>query len=317
MKEVEKQTKIEISQQRDNLIEKFINAQFISGKSDKTLQNYRHTVEYLNSFLGKYSLNNEVYSSEILNTFFFQGLTLNKWGKYTLWTMYKNLNVFFKWCVEYKYLAVNPLELIKRPKMPEPSPKPLTEQEIITLLEAVKNINYGYKFTCLRNIAIILTFIYTGIRRTELLNLLMDDIDLKNNFLRIRHGKGDKYREIPIEQHILLPALLAYLKDRERLKKSSKWFFIGTFSGRGTHDCQLSVSALDRLFWKLSALTQARIHAHRLRSTFATLLLDNSGDIYTIKELMGHEDISTTCIYLKSTRKKKIQVINTLSFSQV
>jgi site-specific recombinase XerD len=301
------------------ILDDYLNSQMLVGRSKKTLQNYRYTILQLFDFSDNfgYKEDQNFYTVKVIEKYFENGILERKWNNYTLWSKYKNLNPFFKWCVKKNFINQNPLLEMEKPKMPEQAPKPLNENEVKELLNVVSNLHYEYKFTKLRNIALIMTFLYSGIRRNELLNLKVENVDLVNGFIEVEHGKGNKRREIPIEQHILKPVLISYMDYRKKLNKSSQWFFNGTFSGHGLHDNQLSVSALDNLFWKVSEIMKIRVTAHRLRHTFATTVLDNTGDLFTLKELMGHNDISTTCVYLKSTRKKKIQVINALSFTQV
>ena len=128
-------------------------------------------------------------------------------------------------------------------------------------------------------------------------------------------GKGGKNREIPIEQQSLKPLLVEYLEYRNRLGRLSEWFFNGTFSGRGENDNKLAISTVNRIFYRLSKIIHKRVSAHKLRHSFATLLLERTGDIYTLQQLMGHSSINTTTIYLTATRKKKVNVINQMNLS--
>ncbi|MEK7571780.1 MAG: tyrosine-type recombinase/integrase [Patescibacteria group bacterium] len=301
---------------KKEILSEFISSQLLAGRSEKTIQNYSHTINQLNDFIdnNEQAKNQGFYSLESIELFFRYGILERNWSKYTIWTKYKNLNPFFKWCEQKRKVNKNPLSEMVKPKMPLQAPKALNESEVNSLIEAVMNFPTQYRFTKLRNIAIIFIILYTGIRRKELLDLRVEDVDMLNGFIRIEHGKGDKYREIPIEQKTLKPALISYLDYRHKLNKTSQWFFNGTFGNHSKDNNKLTASAIDRLFRQLREMLNYKISAHRLRHTFATFLLDNTGDIYTLKELMGHTKISTTCIYLKSTRKKKVEAINSISF---
>lgn len=301
---------------KQEILDNFVNSLLLAGRSKKTIQNYAHTINQLNEVINKSDPANgdSPYSETGIEKFFTYGLVEQNWNKYTVWTKYKNLNPFFKWCQKKGYISSNPLLTLEKPKMPSQPPKALNENEVGRLLNAVENIKYNYVFPKMRNKAIIYLFLYTGIRRKELLDLRMSDIDLENGSIRIEHGKNDKYREIPLEQNILKPILLAYLDYRKKLNKTSQWLFNGTFGNHSNNDNKLTASAIDILFRKLRDVLQFRVTAHRLRHTFATFALDNSGDLYTLKEVMGHEKISTTCLYLHSIRKKKKELISLLSF---
>lgn len=292
----------------------FTNDGILAGKSPRTLKGYKSTLDILLEFLNKRFCSPELSSinKELLEQFFIEGLKIRRWNKYTHWTYYKNLNVFLNWCVKKGNLSDNPLAEISKPRQPQLPPKSLNEKEALALLHSVSTLKSKYYFTHIRNKAVIACLIFTGLRKSELTHLRYQDVDLENGFISVEFGKGGKKREIPIEESGLKPILMDYVDYRNRLYKTSEWFFNGTFSNRGSNDNQLAISTVDRLFTKLSKLNGKRVGAHKLRHTFATLLLDKTGDIYTLKELMGHSNIATTCIYLSSTRRKKVEAISHL-----
>ena len=239
------------------------------------------------------------------------------WSKYTYWTQLKNLRAYFNWCVKSKIREENPFLQIPKFKQPHQLPKALSETELTTLLDSLYKIPYKFCFTKLRDIAIVHMLLFAGLRKSELLNLTIDDVDLESGFIRVEHGKGDKRREIPIHESRLKPVLMDYIKYRNKLNKTSKWFFNGTFANRGKNENKLTIAVIDRLFKNLSLRTSRKVTAHRLRHSFATLFLDKVDNIYTLKELMGHTDISTTCIYLSVVRRKKVESINKLTLGVI
>lgn len=289
----------------------FVNDGIIAGKSPRRLASYESTIKLFTDFLKLRFIPLETTSltHEVIGQFFVDGIKVKKWSRIYHWSIYQKLHVYFVWCVKKKIIEVNPLADIPKPKMPHLPPKSLSEQEAITLLRTVANIKTQYYFTTLRNKALIATFLLTGLRKSELIDLRNEDVDLVNGFITVTKGKGGKRREIPIEQSTLKPIMEEYLNYRLNMGKTSEWFFDGTFSGR-CFDNRIAVSTLDRLFTQLSKLLGRKVSAHRLRHSFATILLDKTGDIYTLQQLMGHSNINTTCIYLTSTKRKKIEVIN-------
>jgi len=296
----------------------FINDGILAQKSHSTLKGYQYSVNSLLQYIKQQFISQDIAGLDetVLTGYFINGIKIRKWNKYTHWTMYKNLNGFFNWCVRKDFMKINPILNIPKPKMPQQLPKSLSEKEALILLKIVANMPTNYHFYRLRNKAVISTFLFTGLRKSELINLKLTDVDLINGFISVEHGKGDKSREIPIEQSTLKPVLEEYLDYRNRILKTSRWFFNGTFVGRGENDNKLAVSTVDRLFWRLSKLLHKRVYAHKLRHTFATLLLEKTGDIYVLKELLGHSNIKTTCIYLSTTRQKKTEAINKLILNQ-
>lgn len=295
----------------------FINDGILAQRSPATLKGYQYSINSFIQYTKRNFISQDVSNLNVdtLTGYIVDGIKFRKWNKYTHWTQYKNLKAFFNWCVKKTFMTVNPILQLPKPKIPQQLPKSLNEKEILILLKVVSNMPVRYHFYKLRNKAVICTFLFTGLRRTELINLKTTDVDLINGFIVVEHGKGDKRREIPIEQSTLKPILEEYNEYRAKLLKTSQWFFNGTFIGRGQNDNKMAISTLDRLFHYLSKLCGKRIYAHKLRHSFATLFLEKTGDIYVLKELLGHSDIKTTCIYLSTTRIKKIEAINKLTLT--
>ena len=295
----------------------FVNDGILAGKSPATLKGYQHSISILLNYTRNNFLPQNVSSigSETLSSFFLEGVKIHKWNKYTHWTHYKNLNAFFNWSIKKQIISVNPLSTIPKPKIPSQTPKSLTEGEAKDVLKIVSSLSSKYYFPRLRNKALVAMILFTGIRKSELTNLKVEDVDILNGFISIESGKGGKRREIPIEETNLKPILIDYLDYRVTLGKTSDWFFNGTFKNHGKSDNKLSIGTIDRLFRTISKILGKRVYSHKLRHTFATIFLDKTDDIYTLQQIMGHSNISTTCIYLSSSRKKKIEAIRKLNFT--
>ncbi|MEK7571781.1 MAG: tyrosine-type recombinase/integrase [Patescibacteria group bacterium] len=295
----------------------FINDGILAGKSPATLEGYKYSLQYLHQFIKLQFLPQELSSitREVLSQYFIEGVKVKSWSKQNHWTQYKNLSVFFNWSVKKQLITTNPLSDIPKPKLPPRIPKALSEQEAIELLRVVSNMPGKYRFTKLRNKAIISCLLFTGLRKSELLNLKTTDVDLHNGFIFVEKGKGGKRREIPIEETTLKIILQDYADYKNKLGKISIWFFNGTFGTKGKNAGKLSESGFALLFRSIRFVYKKGIHAHKLRHTFATLMLDKDCDLFTLQQLMGHSQISTTTIYLNSTRKKKIEAIKKMTIS--
>src|SRR5690606_11033984 len=127
------------------------------------------------------------------------------------------LSAYFNWALKKGIIQFNPLAEIPKPKLPPRFPKALPEADLLEVLRAVTKLPAKYTFTAIRNKALICTFIFSGLRKTELLNLQLTDIDMSNGFIFVKQGKGLKDREVPIETTILKPILIEYIQHRERL----------------------------------------------------------------------------------------------------
>ncbi len=140
--------------------------------------------------------------------------------------------------------------------------------------------------------AIISTFLYTGIRVSELTNILINDIDLQENIIYVHSGKGDKDRIVIIPDSCKKD-LSEYLKIRLNIKTPSKNFFV---SNKKT---KFDTSTIERVIKKTAekAGLQRKVTPHVLRHTFASSVLRNGGDIRFIQQILGHSSVATTQIY--------------------
>lgn len=146
-----------------------------------------------------------------------------------------------------------------------------------------------------RNIAIFELMINTGLREAEVCNLRLDDIVIseRKGTAIIRSGKGDKYREVPLNADVR-KAITDYLETRPN---RGNYLFVSNKSDR------LSESQLYRIVRKHADMAGVEAYPHILRYTFATKLLrEKNVDLVTVKELLGHASINTTAIYTRANR---------------
>ena len=146
-----------------------------------------------------------------------------------------------------------------------------------------------------RNHAVLATFLYTGLRKKELLRLRFLDVDLTNLSIFVYRGKGGKDRSVPICQS-LAEILSVYMKERQHIRRTCPEFFTSF-----THNMGMCDSALRRVIARLREASGIGFSAHRLRHAFATLMLEGGCDIYSLSRMLGHSDISTTTIYLAAS----------------
>lgn len=174
-------------------------------------------------------------------------------------------------------------------------PPKLTKQTTLKLLEIVHNYPYEYKFLRYRNHAIFATFVFAGLRKQELLNLKFADVDIENLTIFIRQGKGGKDRIVPIN-FTLAEILRRYCDERKRLHKTNPEFFSSLRGNIGFTD-----NGLKKLVEQIRIASGIVFTVHKLRHTFATLMLEGGCDIYSLSKMMGHSDIKTTTIYLAAS----------------
>lgn len=168
---------------------------------------------------------------------------------------------------------------MERPKIPRDRPHHLSLSEVKRLFDATSNIKHK---------AILMTMYSAGLRLSELIGLKISDIKTEENYIRVQSGKGKKDRTT-----LLSPILLKTLKDYYEVYHPEFYLFEGQDGG------PYSSSSIQQILKK--AVKNSGIHkatAHTLRHSFATHLVQNGVDIKLVKELLGHNDIRTTEIYL-------------------
>lgn len=183
------------------------------------------------------------------------------------------------------------VELVHRPKKPHILPKVLAEQEVADILNALDNI----KHKCM------LSLIYSaGLRRSELLNLKINDIDSHRMLIKINAAKGMKDRIAPLSETVLNLLRVYYKKY-----KPKDYLFEGQ-SGEQYNERSLALVLKKGV--DLAGIKK-KINLHMLRHSYATHLLENGTDLRYIQELLGHKSSKTTEIYTHVS-KRAISKIN-------
>ena len=208
-------------------------------------------------------------------------------GGTTLQRKLSSLRSFYQFLIRKQQLKNNPAVDIRAPKSSRTLPDTLDAEVLTQLLEIPAD-----SILAIRDRAIMELFYSSGLRLSELTNLDVVDIDLEEGTLRAI-GKGNKTRILPIGRKAQ-EALLKWKKNRTILaKEEESALFV---SQRGTRISTRSVQ--QRLnHWRKKQGLEQHIHPHKLRHSFASHILESSGDLRAVQELLGHADISTTQIY--------------------
>ena len=206
-----------------------------------------------------------------------------------------SIRAYFGFLVEEQVLETDPSEKLDSPKAGRPLPDVLSQQEVLSLLEAPR-VDSPLHW---RDRAILETLYATGVRVSELTGLSMTDLSLDEGFCRVL-GKGSKERLVPIGEPARR-ALATYLSDlRPRLARGrpERSVFLNK-NGR-----RISRVSVWNLVKKSAAWAgiQKVVSPHTLRHSFATHLLEGGADLVAVQELLGHADISTTQIYTHINR---------------
>ena len=201
-----------------------------------------------------------------------------------------SLKAFYKFLLKTKQIEINPMLKHKALKTPKIIQIPFSEKELTDLIQEVSN---PVGFEEIRDKLIVEMFYTTGMRRAELINLMLRNVDLSSNVIKVL-GKRNKERIIPLLP-VIVDQLRVYIKERTLVENivDDDYFFI---SKKGL---KLSESFVYRLinsyFSKVSE--KVKKSPHVLRHTFATHLLNNGADLNSVKELLGHSSLASTQVY--------------------
>ena len=211
---------------------------------------------------------------------------------------------FYDYLMFEKLIDFNPLINIESPKQQRNLPSTLSENEINIL---IKNIDMKKKESE-RNIAIIETLYGCGLRVSELINLKMSDLFFDEDFIKVT-GKGNKQRLVPISL-INISYINKYIENsRKKLKINPLHSDILFLNRRGNSISRAMIFTIIKNLSKESGFNK-KISPHTFRHSFATHLLENGADLKTIQQLLGHESITTTEIYMHLDNKALFNVMN-------
>lgn len=204
------------------------------------------------------------------------------------------LNSYFKFLLKIEEISLNPLQKHKALKTIKKVQVPFSVKEIE---EVIKLLEEDDSFEGQRNKAIIELFYSTGIRRSELINLKLNQLDLTNNNIRVL-GKRNKERLLPLLPSIK-QTLIAYISIRSTVNpiKDIDNVFI-TSKGLKLYET-LVYRIINNYFSYVS--TKIKKSPHILRHSFATHLLNQGANLNAVKELLGHSSLAATQVYTHSS----------------
>ncbi|MBE0637394.1 MAG: tyrosine-type recombinase/integrase [Bacteroidales bacterium] len=207
-----------------------------------------------------------------------------------------SLSSYYKHLIRNKVITSNPVQKVISPKINVQLPSFIRNSEMEDLL--VRH-DFGNDFEGLRNKLIIELLYTTGIRRSELLNLKVSEIDMTKTIIKVI-GKGNKHRIVPLAQHTK-PLIVDYLLERQcalnEINEQSPYLFI-TSKGKQTYPGLIYRTVTKHLNY---VSTNSKKNPHILRHSFATSLLNNGADINVIKEILGHANLQATQVYTHNT----------------
>lgn len=264
------------------------------GLADNTADAYTDDVRKLLSYLadGTVELTDITYPDlqNFLATLNDLGISMKSTSR-----IVSGIKSFFRYLRMERFIAEDPAILLQKPKVGVHLPEVLSVEEINSLVEAIPP---GAQ--ALRNRAIVETLYGCGLRVSELVNLELSKLYLRENYLVVR-GKGSKERLVPMSQ-VSVDLINAYIAgdrgDTVVRRGEENILFISNRGARLTR--QMIFTMIRRL--ALAAGVTRTISPHTLRHSFATHLLEGGANLRAIQQMLGHESITTTEIYLHIDR---------------
>jgi len=209
-------------------------------------------------------------------------------GGKTLARMLSAWRGFYAWLARDHGFTSNPCVGVRAPKSVKALPQALSPDEAARLME----IPTDGDPLALRDKAMFELFYSSGLRLSELVNLPLSQIDLADGMVRVT-GKGGKTREVPVGR-FAVEAVRNWLPERKKIVQTEEQ---ALFVGRnGTRLTPRAVQYRIKQ-WGLKLGVSANVHPHVLRHSFASHVLQSSGDLRAVQEMLGHANISTTQVY--------------------
>ena len=259
----------------------------VKNLSENTTKSYERDLKKLYLFLEKLNITN--YSDikeEICSAWIGDLYSQNNKPK-SIQRHLSSAKGFFRFLKKNNLISSSPFELVTAPKSSDTLPDVLSPEDVAQLL------NFKPSNTIeIRDMAIVELMYSSGLRVSETVNINISDFEENMSFLRVI-GKGSKTRLVPMGR-FAINAINNWLNEREKISNNTDALFLNSKGSR------LSVRSI-QLRLKKMAIKQGLppVHPHMLRHSFATHMLESSGDLRTIQELLGHSSLSTTQIYTK------------------
>lgn len=266
--------------------------------SSHSVEAYIHDIEKFTQYL---SLQNQALPPEKIELSHFQGFI--KWivelglSAKTQARIISGIKSFYNYLLLENRIKINPTKLLESPKTGRHLPDTLSIEEIDQLITAIDlSKPEGH-----RNKAMLETLYSSGLRVTELIQLKITNLKLADGYIQII-GKGNKERIVPIGK-IAIKQIMLYKDEFRQLIRVKKGFEDILFlNRRGTGISRNMIFMIIKELAKTSGINK-KIGPHTFRHSFATHLIEGGADLRAVQEMLGHESITTTEIYLHLNRE--------------
>lgn len=275
--------------------------QLEKGLSDNTRISYREDVDKLIDYLAGESKSLSSVTLDDLQNFF---ATLHDIGisPSSQSRIVSGLKSFFRYMKLEGYIDENPAILLEKPRTGRHLPEVLTVEEIDAMISCIDMSTMEGR----RNRAIIETMYGCGLRVSELVNLDLSHLFLEDEYIIVR-GKGSKERLVPIDG-VAVEAIESWMADRAHIELKAGEESMLFVSKRGRRLTRVMIFYIIKRLCGLAGIRK-EISPHTMRHSFATHLLEGGANLRAIQQMLGHESITTTEIYLHIDRSRLRQEI--------
>ena len=276
------------------------------GKSTKTITWYTANLKRFAQFLGDNNLQDSVTDigkEEARRFISYLQTEVTRWessstihddgrlSAYSVQGYARTIKAFWSWLMDEGYITHNPMTSLKLPKTPRKVISTFSQEQVQKILGAIdKRSSHGF-----RNYTMILLFLDTGMRLSELIGLQMDDIDFLQSFMLVK-GKGNKERVVPFgsQARRTLRRYIMHFRPEPDSPRTNEVFL--------TEDgLPLTPRAVQSMLLRLSKkakMSGTRCNPHRFRHTFAKQYLINGGDVFSLQKILGHSSLEVVKIYV-------------------
>ena len=220
-----------------------------------------------------------------------------------------SVRMFYKWAVKNGIVQNNPVAEIEMPKIEKKTVKAMSFNEVEQVLDEAKKDSRENSF---RDLAILSLMFSTGIRRAELTEIKLSDLNLEESLIVI-HGKGNKDR-LAYFNDTTRAVLSEYINVHRKFyctSEKSSYLFV---SDKGEKLCLSTVNRIVNRYLESAGIKDKGFTAHSTRKAFATAVYDNTGDIFAVQQLLGHSSPSTTQRYVGVAESRKRMAAMTVNF---
>lgn len=266
------------------------------GLSPHTSQAYGNDVKHLATFLDSQNLTLDKVTQQHLHEFLAMlhdcGISPRSQAR-----LLSGIKSFFNFLILENYLEEDPTEFLETPKLSRDLPDVLSIEEIDAMISVIP----PDKEESLRNHAIIETMYGSGLRVTELVEARLSRLDMEERML-IVEGKGSKQRIVPVSP-VAISLIKEWLEQRGGMKIKPEGKDIIFLNRRGAPLTRVMIFYIIKELAALAGIKK-KVSPHTLRHSFATHLLEGGANLRAIQEMLGHESIATTELYLHLDRTR-------------